>query len=48
MILIIVAFRKSVNQKSLQNEKKSVDKFAKSNYIIITVCEMQTKQKGAL
>ena len=34
-------------QKSLQNEKKSVDKFAKSNYIIIMVCDMKTmKKKG--
>ena len=34
-------------QKSLQNEKKSIDKFAKSNYIIIMVCDMQTmKKKG--
>jgi hypothetical protein len=32
--------------KSLQNVKKSVDKFTKSNYIIIKVCKTQTRKKG--
>lgn len=33
----------------MQNEKKTVDKFALSNYSIIKVCEMQTKnEKGVI
>ena len=31
--------------KSLQNAKKTIDKFAKCNYIIIVVCDMQTAKE---
>ena len=31
--------------KSLQNAKKTIDKFADSNYIIIKVCVMQTRKE---
>lgn len=30
----------------MQNEKKSVDKFTKCNYIIIKVCVLQTQKGG--
>ena len=33
--------------KSLQNAKKTIDKFADSNYIIIKVCVMQTRKEEA-
>ena len=29
----------------MQNAKKTIDKFAKSNYYIIKVCELQTKER---
>lgn len=35
-----------MSTKSLQNANKTIDKFAKSNYIIIIVCGTQTKMKG--
>ena len=34
--------------KCLQNAKKSIDKFALRNYIIIIVCKTQTKKKGGI
>lgn len=33
-----------MSTKSLQNVKKSIDKFAKRNYIIIRVCKTQTER----
>lgn len=34
--------------KSLQNAKKTIDKFAYCNYIIIRVCGLQTLKKGGI
>lgn len=37
---------KKCQLKSLQNEKKTIDKFTKCNYIINKVCDMQTRKGG--